>query len=201
MNMSNITPLSNNAKNPFSQFDNKYNILPDTKNKNARINLRYPTHRKPKAITRSMALGGSIIGTVGALLYLAKGQNKKLTNLKDVVDLNYGVKEIVTMGTSSIIGGVVLGSLADKKDDNVPKVKEGIFQTLNVIIPAICSAALLKMVQSSKKLKDSKLAKIGAITMGVAVGMAGACASANFINDPNNNEKDRKITPDRKSVV
>lgn len=170
------------------------NKTPAAKNTKTLKESRYISHHEIPNRTKMMAALGSTIGTVGSLLLLAKSQNKNLFKIKDVLDISYGVKEISAMGIASVAGGVAFGSLADKKDDNVPKVKEGIFQIMNVVVPAVCTNASLKAVEATK-FKNSKAAKIGAIGLGVTMGMMGASAVANFINDPNNNEKDRKITP------
>lgn len=159
------------------------------------INKRYPWHHVPKLSTKTMALMGSTLGTAAAMLYVAKTQGKNLKNIKEIMDVHYGVKEIIAVGTSSVVGGVAFGAIADPKDDNIPKVKEGIYQEMNIVVPALCTDNCLKVVDASKKMKDSRLAKIGAIGAGVTGGMLIASAVANFINDPNNNEKDREITP------
>jgi len=193
--------INSQYSNAFAAFLKNDSKVSADKNKNNKstaseksiLQSRYPTHQQQKRSTKIMALTGSTLGTVASLLYLAKAQKKNLFKINDILDLSYGVKEITIMGISSIVGGVALGCLADKKDDNVPKVKEGIFQTMNVLIPAICTDTLLNIVNFTKA-KNSKIAKICAMGIGVTGGMLSASAIANFINDPNNNEKDREIT-------
>lgn len=82
------------------------------------------------------ALAGSAAGVLGAAYFLAKGQTKATGKLVDTFSVKYNPKEILTLGSASVIGGAAAGILADKKEHRKTKYKEGVYQMIaNVASP------------------------------------------------------------------
>lgn len=89
----------------------------------------------------------SVLGVAASLMALAKFDKSKAYTinplkmfkgkLKDsyMLSTRYKTKEIVTMGIGSILGGLLGGTLFDKKCDFNSKLREGIVQILNISMP------------------------------------------------------------------
>lgn len=136
---------------------------------------------------------GSVVATILPMVYFARKQNG-LKKFIDLFKLEYKLKEVITLSTCSIAGGVLSGILADKKSNKKRKIQEGVFQFMNATVPTAIAGGLLEAIAHSKKYKESRLAQIGAIVTGLAVGMPIAAKLSNLINDPKDKEPDRKIT-------
>lgn len=136
---------------------------------------------------------GSVVATILPMVYFARKQNG-LKKFVDLFKLEYKLKEVITLSTCSIAGGVLSGILADKKSNKKRKIQEGVFQFMNATVPTAIAGGLLEAIAHSKKYKESRLAQIGAIVTGLAVGMPIAAKLSNLINDPKDKEPDRKIT-------
>ena len=151
----------------------------------------FQKYRKPnvnKNNTKAKALLGATIGTVVPLAVMMKTQ-KKLNPLK----LDYKLKDILVLSASSITGGMVAGMYKENKEVKKNKLKEGIFQLLNATLPAISVAGVLKLCEKQKI--DNPACKVGAVALGIAIGMFTAIKSANKIFDPHDKHPDRKIGP------
>ena len=151
--------------------------------------LSYRYHRTRKAERREeiQALAGSVIGTTVALLSFAK---KQKTN---PFKINYGLMELIGVSAGAIIGGVAGGVIKADPFDKKRKVNEGIFQFANASIPPAVVLALETVTEKSKMF-NTKLGKIATTVAGLAGGMFAAAKVSNFIADPGDFEKDRKLT-------
>jgi hypothetical protein len=121
---------------------------------------------------------------------------KKQNGLKKVADLfriDYGLKEILTLSTSSILGGALAGMAVDKKTNKKRKLNEAVFQFMNATIPTSLVGGTLGLVKDNTKYKNSKIVKIGAISASLVAGMPTAAWLSNIINDPKDKEPDRKL--------
>ena len=151
----------------------------------------YRYHRKtPKdkseAPLKAKVITGSVAGTVLPMMFLAKKQNAKLLNIK------YGIKELLLLSTCGIIGGTAAGMLAEKEHSK-QKLNEGIFQFMNAAVPTVVCGGVLKLGDKFKKL-DNLPFKIGGTIVGLVAGMHIAAAMSNKINDPQDKVPDRKLT-------
>lgn len=144
-------------------------------------------HGAPRPQIRNKVTIGTTAGTLLPLLFFAKKQNKNIFNIK------YGLKEMISVSAGGIFGGVAAGILFDKKEYRKQKTNEGIFQFMNASVPSFCVAGLLKLSEKFKPL-NSKKAKLVFILTGLFVGMKAASTISNKINDPFNKVPDRKVT-------
>lgn len=155
----------------FQQFEKKY---------------KQPSTNKSN--TKAKALIGATIGTVIPLAVMMKTQKTK-----NPFKLDYELKDILVLSTSSITGGMLGGMHKENKVAKKNKFKEGIFQLLNAGLPAISVAGMLKLCEKQKI--NNPICKITAVTAGIAVGMLAAIKSTNKIFDPHDRHPDRKLGP------
>ena len=185
-----ITVNKTSNSHTFSAFHK----TPGTKNLYADfINRRY---KRQEPVDNQAALkiaAGSLIGTVLPLIFLAKKQFGKI-NLSNLINLNYGVKEMLAMGSGSVIGGVASGIAFDKNSNKKRKMQEGVFQFMNSAVPTLLVGGVVKLMEGNEKYKDSKIAKLIAIPTTLLAGMTLAAFLSNIINDPKDKEPDRKLT-------
>ncbi len=123
---------------------------------------------------------GAIAGTLIPMMYFAKKQNVNPFKIK------YKLKEMITVSAGSIIGGLIGGVIADKKEYRKQKVNESVFQFLNASIPPLLTFGLYKI---SKNLTY----RIAGTAIGLIGGMHIAAKLANKINDPLDKVPDRKL--------
>lgn len=155
----------------------------------------------PKKKTSLIAFFTSIAGVAVPLILIGKKQNPtlKLDSIKNifkVADINYGIKEIFTLGAGGVLGGLI-GGLADKNERKKSrKIKEGLYQLMNVSFPAMLVGAGINLCEKIPKLNKS-LPKIAATGLGIFAGVNLAVWIANkFENkifDPHNISPDRKF--------
>lgn len=186
-----ITVNNRPKSNVFSAFQSAY-----TPNKNVYATLRYKrNHRveEPDTNKKIKVAAGSILSTLIPMIYFAKKQNglKKIT---DIFKVNYELKEVIALSTTSIVGGVVSGILADKKADKKRKIKEGVFQFMNATIPTMLVGGGMKLLEDNIKYQNSKKVKVATIATSLIAGMPLAAFVSNIINDPKDKEPDRKLT-------
>ncbi len=160
------------AFNNFQQFQKKYK----------QPNLK-------KSNTKAKALIGATIGTILPLAIMMKNQKTK-----NPLKLDYKLKDILVLSTSSIAGGMLGGMYKENNEVKKNKLKEGVFQLLNAVLPAISVAGMLKLSEKQKRL-NCVPGKILAVAGGIVIGMFAAIKSANKIFDPHDKHPDRKLGP------
>ncbi len=150
----------------------------------------YRNHRKygtPQQKIKDEVTIGATAGTLLPLIFFAKRQNKNIFNIK------YGLKEMISVSAGGILGGAAAGLLFDKKEYGKQKVNEAVFQFMNASVPSVFVAGLLKLSEKFKSLNNKK-AKLLLIITGLFGGMQTASCLSNKINDPFNKVPDRKVT-------
>ena len=103
---------------------------------------------------------GSALGAGLSYAYYAK--KYKGVSEKEIGALKTGLKFII-MCASSIIGGVAAGSIGAKPDSIKRKVKEGVFQMMNMAIPMTFVSLFHHTVQNIKALDKTAIKVIGSI--------------------------------------
>ncbi len=153
----------------------------------------------------------SLVSTVLPILAIRKSQGKCLN--KDVFQklstkdkgkelwksfsIDYGFKEMMLVGLSSIMGGVTGGILFDKDVNPKEKTKEGIHKALALSIPTALVAAGVTLLEKAKI--KNPIFKALPVIFGVGVGMPVANKISNSINKnvfKEKNYKERKIKAD-----
>lgn len=147
-----------------------------------KINFNSNYNEKIKSAT------GAIIGTSIPMIMMMK--KRKVNN---PLKLNYGLKDMIILSGTSVVGGVTAGIIGKDRKTQKNKLKEGVFQFMNAAIPTWIAGGMLKLCTGSKKFNNC-ICKIGSVLIGLLIGMLGAAEFSNLIFDPNDNEPDRKLT-------
>ena len=134
------------------------------------------------------AAAGAIIGTAIPMAMMMKKQG-----IKNPLKMKYGLKEMLVLSATSIIGGVFTGMIGADTESKWNKSKEGVFQFMNAAIPTWLGAATLKWCETTKGLNNN-FAKIIATAGTILIGMQGAASVSNLICDPKDKYPDRKLT-------
>lgn len=110
-------------------------------------------------------------------------------------------KEMILMSLGALGGGFAAG-MATEKDKSPQKtkdkVKDFIFQSFNVSLPALFTGSLMHMIEkNASKFKNVIPLKIAATVVGVGAGMPVAAMVSNKINKTfvDENDKGKKIHP------
>lgn len=131
---------------------------------------------------------GAVAGTLIPMFFLMKHQ--KVSN---PFNLQYGLNEMILLSGTSIIGGVGGGMIGEKKKIVLNKVKEGVFQFFNAVIPAVLVDKGLNLCELVKKF-NNPFSKILITMMGIFVGIHAAANLSNKVCDPKDIEPDRKLS-------
>lgn len=135
------------------------------------------------------------IGTLLPVLMTSKYQNKLplKESFKKILKIEYGLKEMLFISLGSVLGGFAGGIIDDKGKNTKNKIKEGIFQYLNIALPTCFAAGLLALTHKTKNCNNNT-GKIAAILTGVLGGIPIAAFTSNKINNSIfGNETNRKI--------
>ena len=149
---------------------------------------RNHTSRKESLKDRFQAGIGAILGTVLPMAFMMKRQR-----IKNPFKLEYGLKEMLILSATSIMGGVGVGMIGNEPCSNWNKSREGVFQFMNAAIPTWLAAATLRWCETTPKINNN-FSKIVATAATILVGMQGAASVSNIICDPKDERPDRKLT-------
>jgi hypothetical protein len=190
------TTYSYNYNNDINRFKylEKVDKTPEVHDKSIKIAVqqhmlrRNRLSRKETQSDKLQALAGSLIGTGITLFTMMKKQK-----VKNPFKLEYGLKEMLVLSATPILGGVAVGMIGNDKETNSAKAREGIFQFLNAAIPTWLAGATLSWCKTTKELNNipGKLITTGAT---ILIGMHGAASLSNIICDPKDKHPDRKLT-------
>ena len=117
----------------------------------------------------------------------------KKQNVKNPLKLKYGMWDMINTAAGSIIGGVGLGLIGEKKEVQKNRLKEGLFQFMNASIPTWIVGGVVSLCENSEKY-NNKWNKILSVAGGLLVGMYGSAALSNLITDPKDKFPDRKLS-------
>lgn len=134
-----------------------------------------------------LALGGAVLGVAAPLLAIAKKQNPKLKlNSREIykkaINIEYGLKELLTVGVGGVIGGLAGGLLDKKESDKLNKIEEASFQVMNISFPAILVSSATKACSKVKALNNIP-AKIVTSGLGIFLGANAAVMASNKLDD------------------
>ncbi len=131
---------------------------------------------------------GALVGTILPMAIMMKRQG-----VKNPLKLHYGLKEMLILSATSVMGGVACGMIGNDAKTNWNKSREGIFQFMNAAIPTWLAAATLRWCETTPKMNNS-FSKLMATAATILVGMQGAASVSNVICDPKDKRPDRKLT-------
>lgn len=170
------SPSKNNKK---ERFVKKYNQIKCYRNH---------SNSEPDKHTKMGSALGSTIGVLAPLAGLMAIQKQK-----NPLNIKYGLGEMVALSLGGIIGGITGGSLKSTKQERTKKSQEGVFQFLNMAMPAGCVAGAIKICEKVERLNNIP-AKIAGTLIGLATGISSGVKLSNKIVDPKDKEPDRKLT-------
>ncbi len=143
------------------------------------------------------ALGGSVIGTGIYLFAMAKGLKKGSFKASDMLKVDFdSTLRAISLATSAMLGGLAGGLIADKKENQKPKLKEAIHQFFGNIVTPITVVGIATNQIKKKGFSKTKAALLGgaAAVLGVAGGVTGGNLIASKINEKIFKENDdRKV--------
>lgn len=160
---------------PFCQDNNK-----------TKRTFRYHNRVKSDSYTQTKAFLGASVGALSAIAVIAKMQRVRPWKL------DYKLPEFIGLATTSIVGGVIGGSIGATEEDKKEKRNEGLFQFLNSSIPALLVSGGLYLAQKSMKYNNTAV-KAAVSFIGILMGMQLASNITNKVIDPNNKVPDRKL--------
>lgn len=162
------------------------------------IQFSSKTDGDKKQKNNAAVLAATVAGTVIPMLIIRNYQGKALKKgaLKGLESgekvkaflksfhLEYGLNEMLYTSFGSIAGGLFGGLALSKNEDSnkKAKIKESIFQFLNIAIPTSIVAGLLELSKKSKS-KYGTLFKIASVIGGVGAGMPLAAAISKKVNN------------------
>ncbi len=187
---------SYNYNNDTSRFKylERVDLTPETHDKSLKIAAqkfilrRNRLTRKETNIDRIQAFGGALLGTAVTLAAMMKKQK-----VKNPLKLEYGLKDMIVLSGTPILGGVTVGMIGNDMETNLAKSREGVFQFLNAAIPTWLAGATLRWCETTKGLNNA-VAKLVSTAATVLIGMHGAASLSNIICDPKDKHPDRKLT-------
>jgi len=139
---------------------------------------------------------------------LPKSRTAGIKNLPGVLNIKYGLKEVMTVGTSSIAGGLIGGLISDKGKNKKKKVKEANYQFITNLTAPVVFCDLYKHLfdkldadnQIKQLAEKTKLTKFISATVisfaGLLSGVPTGAAISNFIN---NNIIDKE-NPEKRTI-
>ena len=126
-----------------------------------------------------MAGIGSAIGVAIPLAMYMKKQNTK-----NIFQVKYGLKEMLMMAAGGSIGGILVSSIGDKKEDMKKKWKEGAYQMALTTIPMLLIDSIIAFCEKSKNPKiNNNLAKTAGSIAGVIIGTNASLEIFNRLRD------------------
>lgn len=131
---------------------------------------------------------GAVLGTIIPMAVMMKRQG-----VKNPFKLEYGLREMLILSATSIMGGVGAGMIGNDTHSNWNKSREGVFQFMNAAIPTWLAAATLRWCETTPKMNNN-FSKIMVTAATILVGMQGAASVSNKICDPKDERPDRKLT-------
>lgn len=131
---------------------------------------------------------GAVVGTILPMIFMMKKQG-----IKNPFKIEYGLKEMLILSATSIMGGVGAGMIGNNLETNKNKYKEGVFQFMNAAVPTWLAASTLRWCETTKGMNNN-FAKIVTTAATILVGMQGSASVSNMICDPKDKHPDRKLT-------
>ena len=131
---------------------------------------------------------GALVGTVLPMVAMMHKQK-----VKNPLKLKYGLKEMLVLSATPIVGGVSVGMIGNDAETNWAKSREGVFQFFNAAIPTWLAGATLRWCETTKGLNNIP-AKLASIAATILIGMHGAASLSNIVCDPKDKHPDRKLS-------
>ena len=163
-----INAIMPNIQNPYSMTNFQ------TGNREisyGRINM--PGKNPENTLTAKDKIKAGIGSTLGVMIPLAMYMKKQ--NIKNIFHVKYTVKEMIAIAAGGNIGGILLSSIGEPKNNKLKKWKEGTFQMALTVIPMLLVDNIIAFCEKSSNPKiNNNLTKIAGSIAGVAIGSSAA---------------------------
>lgn len=131
---------------------------------------------------------GAVIGVSIPLLTFMKRQKAP-----NIFQVKYKVKHMLTMAACGNIGGILLSSIGEPKQDKIKKWKEGAFQMSLTSLPMLLVDGSIKLCEKSKNTKiNNNFVKILTSIAGVTIGSNTAMAIFNHLRNEHEAKKPKR---------
>ena len=157
--------------------------------KQQKVQLSSLRNKAERDITDNDKLKSALGATIGTIIPMALMMKKQ--GIKNPFKLEYNLKEMLILSTTSIFGAVGAGMIEEDKKTRINRINEGVFQFANATVPTVMVWAGLKLCNSVKSLNNIP-AKVVTTIATLLAGMKLAAVSANKICDPKDLKPDRK---------
>ena len=157
--------------------------------KQQKVQLSSLRNKAERDITDNDKLKSALGATIGTVIPMALMMKKR--GIKNPFKLEYNLKEMLILSTTSIFGAVGAGMIEEDKKTRINRINEGVFQFANATVPTVMVWAGLKLCNSVKSLNNIP-AKVVTTIATLLAGMKLAAVSANKICDPKDLKPDRK---------
>ena len=141
----------------------------------------YQNHEKPShghvkktanAEVKLAAIGGSALLTMAYLFMLAKSGKKSAFKFSDMFNIDFeNMFKVMGLATSAVLGGLLGGLVADKKENRKPKLKEAVHQFLGNVVTPITIVGI-----AGQQIKKRNLSWANEIIMSGVAAIAGVGA-------------------------
>lgn len=187
---------SQNIKQNINSVQNQPSMSAEMRNVSA---LKQPD--APKNVKRGVLLTTALGIATGVAIAYNRGKLLQGATKKNLMTIDYDWKNVLTMASCSISGGLIGGAIFDKKENMKAKLREALIQMLgNIIVPIICVGGGTHLYD--KYLKDAVIKKLNlkGKTTGIphvivtalclATAIYAGFKTGNFINEDVYNIKD-----------
>lgn len=186
--VSQITP-----QNLSNQNHRMHSFINGNKISYGQMNLKKApdVQQNGKDITQKDKIIAGIGSTLGASIPLiAFMKHQKAPNIFKV---KYKVQHMLTMAASANIGGILMSSFGEPKQDIIKKWKEGAFQMALTTLPMLLVDGSIKLCEKSKNKKiNNNIVKILFSVAGVAIGSNTAMAIFNNLRSDKDAKKPKR---------
>ncbi len=148
-----------------------------------------------KKYGKSLTTKDKVLASIGAV---TGGAIPLLTFMKkqkapNIFKVKYTVKEMLTMAACGNLGGILLSSVGEPKQDRIRKWKEGAFQMALTSIPMLLVDGTIKLCEKQKNPKiNNNFVKILASVTGVAIGSNSAIYISNKLRSDKEAKKPKR---------
>lgn len=150
-----------------------------------------PSRENQQGLTKKDKILASIGAITGVSIVLAVIMKKQ--KIKNPFKVEYTVVEMLSMAAAGNIGGILLSSIGEPKEDKKKKWKEGAFQMCLTSAPMLLVDGAIKLCGKSKNPKiNNNFTKIIASAAGVAIGSNTAVAISNKLRSDKEAKKPKR---------
>lgn len=182
----------------YSDFNFRLSVAGEPKSK------KKDNHKLINAGVAAASVGATLLSVLAVRksqgLNLAKGALEGLSTKDKFVkigksfNIDYGIKDMLLVGTMSALGGLLGGFAFDREGDKKKKITEGVFKVSNIAIPTLMTGGLIKGFEKIKF--KNPITELISVAAGVGLGMITSSKVTNKINKKIDKDfEEKKLKP------